>query len=297
LFFTTKIMIEMTKQPSGLKLLKMKPTSIPKSGNRAFTLVELLIVIAIIAILAAMLLPVLASAKEKAKRASCMNNLKQLGLVLHVYADDNNDYLPRSSVAEAILANDPWDLPPSMADSMGPNGAGGTNLIYRALFYCPGGYVSAQNLDVWWNFAGASGTIRESSYAWLISRNGTTNFNAVTPVPPTIMSPPKVWLVKASKPTSSSDTISSAEMVVDTVVSLQGAISHAHDKWGPSFVTSSTSTQPWGIKGYNSNHLNNRNVTAAGGNILFMDGHVEWRPFRNMDARADWTSHNYWYWF
>jgi prepilin-type N-terminal cleavage/methylation domain-containing protein len=96
----------------GLLHRRKQPTKLkPPFANRAFTLLELLLVIGIIAMLSALLLPVLAKAKQDARKITCQNNLRQLQLGWKIYADDHNDNLPRTAAgldAGKTIENPCW---------------------------------------------------------------------------------------------------------------------------------------------------------------------------------------------
>jgi len=72
----------------------MKVKNVRRHSSTAFTLMELLVVIAVVAILPTLLLPALAMAKHKAYRTSCINNLRQLAVYVQLYTDDNQDFFP-----------------------------------------------------------------------------------------------------------------------------------------------------------------------------------------------------------
>jgi prepilin-type processing-associated H-X9-DG protein len=233
-----------------------------RTNALGLTLVELMVVVAMTALLSALLLPALSTAKEKSRRAVCKSNLLQLFMAVHLYTDlDNNNDLPscadNKGMYHSIVLSD--TIFSNLVDLAGGN---------SNIFYCPNIVFGSGPGAVPQHLAGTGYVIGYSYLAASIYGSPKSPDYTVQDVkwPSTatneLLADANYW----SAPSSAGSGLFPALMKVAP-----------HTAMGAAMSQSSSFTV--GLPG-----LSSASIGAVGGNISFIDGHVDWLPLPRMQT-------------
>ena len=240
-------------RPRGAQFLRHRAAQAGRAQRTAFTLIELLVVIAIIAILAAMLLPALSKAKDRAVRSQCAGNLKQWGVALTMYGNDNRDNFPDNSNSKDMAWMDPNLNTNFYPVYLSPNKAGSTTAGQRGLndvIYCP--------TSLWHRYyEAANNVVTLIGYSYLPGRPQNATYQAYGL---------QEWFYRKKLGGSYRNAPTMADIV---------------QYRNPGAWTDPGLGQPFP----NSNHRGPANV-PTGGNFLYEDGRVSWRKFVMGDANT-----------
>jgi prepilin-type N-terminal cleavage/methylation domain-containing protein/prepilin-type processing-associated H-X9-DG protein len=134
-----------------------------KKLNKGFTLIELLVVIAIIALLLAILMPALSRAKEQAQATRCMANLKQIGVAMHLYANDYDYKVPRAELRPGVAVYTGIDMrwPVLFMPYVGGISNKVENYYELKIFDCPSYPYKEQTVDYCTNAFDLKGSMTE----------------------------------------------------------------------------------------------------------------------------------------
>ena len=227
------------------------------SQERAFTLIELLVVIAIIGILAALLLPALAGGKERARRVSCKNSMRQFTLAAHLYGGDYNDKVFPGAPNPKMPPND--DHLPVISDAI--SNAIIQYVVSQRLMECP-------NFNAYFLTHQDARPFEEQQYGYVIGYNyhgGHIN----TPWP--AISGTNTW-VSPQKLTDDSSLVFLSDM--NDWSPGYGQSFAPHGKNGPTLQGDASNPDAGGAS--------SAAIGAAGGNVGLVDGSVSWRNIKQM---------------